>query len=63
MDDHKLVMISIFLFSKHQKYAIFFNENMLGNILGFGRTHEKIYFFEIFRKKLGILIPNLYFTV
>jgi len=41
-----------------------FNENMLGKFLGFGRIHEnKIFFFEIFRRKTGILIPGLYFTV
>jgi hypothetical protein len=41
MDDHKLVMISIFFFglSKHEKDSIFFNENMLGKFLGFGRMH------------------------
>jgi hypothetical protein len=49
MDDHKLVMISIF-FSKHEKYAIFFNENMLGKFLGFGRMHENIIFLKYFIK-------------
>jgi hypothetical protein len=47
MDDHKLVMISIFfLFSKHEKDAnfFFFNENMIGKFLGFSRMHENIFF-------------------
>jgi hypothetical protein len=52
------------LFSKHEKDAIFFNENMLGNFLGFDRMHKnKLFFFEISRRKPGILIPDLYFTV
>jgi hypothetical protein len=37
MDDHKLVMISIFEFSKREKDA-FFYENMLGKFLV--RMHE-----------------------
>jgi hypothetical protein len=45
---------------------------MLGKILGFGRMQQNIFFlfenvlkifFETFWRKLGILIPNLYFTV
>ena len=36
---------------------------MLGNFLGFDRMHENIFFFEIFQRKSGILIPDLYFTV
>jgi hypothetical protein len=44
MNDHKLVMMSIlFLFSKHDKDAIF-NENMLENFVGFSRMHE--FFFK-----------------
>jgi hypothetical protein len=48
-------------------------KNMLGKFLGFGRMQQNIFFlfenvlkffiFEIFRRKPGILIPNLYFTV
>jgi hypothetical protein len=46
MDNHKLVTKSIFYFFKHEKDAIFFfMKNMLGKILGFGRMHEKKYFF------------------
>jgi len=46
MDDHKLVMISIFLFSKHEKDANFFYENILEIFLGFGCMHEnKLYIF------------------
>jgi hypothetical protein len=41
----------------------FFYEDMLGKILGFGRIHENNFFFEIFRRKPGILISDLYFTV
>jgi hypothetical protein len=50
--------------------------NMLAKILGFGRMQQNIYFFlfekvlnffnyffEIFQRKLSILIPDLYFTV
>jgi len=45
---------------------------MLGKILRFGRMQQNIFFlfenvlnfaFEIFRRKPGILIPGLYFTV
>jgi hypothetical protein len=47
MDNHKLVMISIFgFFLKTWKRCNFFNENMVGKFLGFGRMHEnKIFFF------------------
>jgi hypothetical protein len=50
MDNHKLVTISIFgFFFKHEKDAIFvfffYIENMLGNILGFGRMQQNIFFF------------------
>jgi len=45
-------------------FLFFFLKNMLGKILGFGRMQQNIYiFFEIFRRKSGILIPDLYFTV
>jgi len=44
MDDHKLVMISIF------------NENMLGKFLGFGRMHENKIFFLIGAINLKYLI-------
>jgi hypothetical protein len=37
MDDHKLVMISIFGF--------FLMKNMLGKFLGFGRMQQNIFFF------------------
>jgi hypothetical protein len=63
MDNHKLITISIFRFFKHEKDAFFF-ENMLGKVLGFARMQQNIFlFFEIFRRKPGILIPGLYFTV
>jgi hypothetical protein len=48
MDNHKLVMISIFGFSKHEKDAIFvffFMKNMLGKILGFGCMQQNIFSF------------------
>jgi hypothetical protein len=71
MDNHKLVMISIFK-KKHEKVANFFYEKytwknfriwlhatkyffLFENVLNF--------FFEIFRRKPDILIPDLYFTV
>jgi hypothetical protein len=51
-------------------------KNMLGKILRFGRMQQNIFFlfenvlkyiflffFEIFWRKPGILIPNLYITV
>jgi hypothetical protein len=40
MDDHKLVMISIFGF-----FLIFLMKNMLGKFLGFGRMQQNIFFF------------------
>jgi hypothetical protein len=72
MNNHKLVTISIFGFFKHEKDAIFFYEkyawknfriwpyaikyfSLFENVLSF--------FFEIFRRKPGILIPDLYFIV
>jgi hypothetical protein len=33
-----------FTFLKHEKDGIFFNENMLGKLLGFSRMHETRYF-------------------
>jgi len=52
MDNHKLVMISIFGFSKHEKDVIFvffvfcfFMKNMLGKILGFGHMQQNIFYF------------------
>jgi len=50
MDDHKLIMISIFGFFKTWKRCIFLMKNMLGKILEFGRMHEKsfIYLFLMF---------------
>jgi hypothetical protein len=46
-------------------------KNMLGKILGFGHMQQNIFFLfenvlffkKIFRRKPGILIPELYFTV
>jgi len=46
MDNHKLVMISIFdFFLKHEKMHFFFMKNMLGKILGFGRMQQNIFSF------------------
>jgi len=45
MDDHKPVMISIFLFSKHEKDASFLVKICLEKFLRFGRRHENIFFF------------------
>jgi hypothetical protein len=50
MDDHKLVMISIFLDFQNMRKMQFFNENMLGKFLGFGRMHENKIFFLVFEK-------------
>jgi len=68
MDDHKLVMISIFGF-----FLIFFNEKYAWKIFRIWPYATKYFFlfenilkffiFEIFRRKPGILIPDLYFTV
>jgi len=53
-------------------FIYIYMKNMLGKILGFARTQQnifsflecfKLFFFEIFRRKPGILIPDLYFTV
>jgi hypothetical protein len=40
MDDHKSIMISIFLNFQNMRKMQFFNENMLGKVLGFGHMHE-----------------------
>jgi len=73
MDDHKLVMISIFgFFFKHEKDTVFFSWKICLEkfriwlcaskyIFSFWKCFE--FFFEIFWRKPGILIPNLYFTV
>jgi hypothetical protein len=46
MDNHKLVMISIFGFFIHEKNAIFFfMKNMLEIVLGFGRMQQNIFYF------------------
>jgi len=77
MDNHKLVTIFIFYFFLNMKKMqfLFFMKNMLGKILRFGRMQQNIfflfenvlkyyyYFFEIFRRKPSILIPDLYFTL
>jgi hypothetical protein len=49
MDDHKPVMISIFI-SKHDKDASFFFlvKICLEKFLGFGRRHENIFFLKYF---------------
>jgi hypothetical protein len=44
MDDHKLVMIFIFLDFQNMRKMQSFNENMLGKFLGFGRMHENNFF-------------------
>jgi len=55
-----------------EKDAIFIDENMLEKILEFGRMQRNKFFFflktfsiffEIFWRKPGILIPDLYFIV
>jgi hypothetical protein len=43
MDDHKLVMISIFFCFQNMQF--FFNENMLGKFLGFDRMYKNKLFF------------------
>jgi len=51
MDNHKLVMISIFFaFYKHDKDAIcfVFYENMIGKLLDFDRMQENKTFFFCF---------------
>jgi hypothetical protein len=44
MNDHKLVMISIFLDFQNMRNMQFFNENKLGKFLGFCRMHENNFF-------------------
>jgi len=76
MDNHKLVTISSFGFKKkkHEKDAIFFNEKYAWKNFRIWRCAIKYFFlflnffeilfiFEIFRRKPGILIPELYFTM
>ena len=53
MDDHKLVMISIFLDFQNMRKMNLFNENVLGKFLGFGHMHEnKIIIFCFWKGKL-----------
>jgi len=56
MDDHKPVMISIFLLSKHEKDASFLVKICLEKFLRFGRRHENIFF------KKNILEKIRYFS-
>jgi len=47
MDNHKLVMISIFGFflnMKKMQFLVFLMKNMLEKILGFGRVHQNSFF-------------------
>jgi hypothetical protein len=54
MDDHKLVMISILKYKKkNMRKMQFFNKNILGKVLEFGRMHEnKIFVFVFFKGQL-----------
>jgi len=54
------------------QFLFFLMKNMLGKILEFGHMQQNIFlkkcfeflfFFEIFQRKPGILISDLYFTV
>jgi hypothetical protein len=45
MDNHKLVMIFIFDFFKHEKDAFFFMKNMLEKFLGFDYMQQNIFSF------------------
>jgi len=45
MDDHKLVMISIFFYFQNMRKMQSFNENMREIFLGFGRMKTKYFFF------------------
>jgi hypothetical protein len=57
---------------KTMQFLFFLMKNMLGKILEFGHMQQNIFlkkcfeflfFFEIFQRKPGILISDLYFTV
>jgi hypothetical protein len=39
----------------------FFNENMLGNFLGFGRMYENKIFFFIFEKEINLKVFEIFF--
>jgi hypothetical protein len=58
MDNHKLVMISIFffVFLKHEKDVLFFvfNKNILGKLLVFGRMHENKIFFIFLKEEINL---------
>jgi hypothetical protein len=62
MDDHKLVMISIFWIFKTWERCNFFNENMFGNFLGFGRRHENHFFWKgkLIWKFLRFFLKNIF---
>jgi hypothetical protein len=56
MNDHKLVMISIFLDFQNMRNMQFFNENKLGKFLGFCRMHENNFFKRIILKVFYIFL-------
>jgi len=60
MDNHKLVMISILHFKNMRKmqFLFFFNENMLGKLLGFGCMHKYYIFCVSGKRKFIYLFLN-----
>jgi hypothetical protein len=63
MDNHKLVMISIFgfFFKNMEKMQFFFNENMLGKFLGFDRMHVNKIFFLFLKREIDLKVFEIFF--
>jgi len=67
MDDHKLVMISIFYFQNMRKMqfffvCFFFLKNVLKKNLEFGRMHENNFFWNI-SEKIGYFNTEFVFCI
>jgi hypothetical protein len=63
MDDHKLVMNSIFFYFQNMRKMQFFNKNMLGKFLEFDRMHENKIFFVFFcflKKKINLKVSRFF---
>ena len=64
MDNHKLVMISILGFLKHEKEAIFLffvlMKNMLRKFVRFGRMHENKIYFCLLKWKINLRVLRFF---
>ena len=60
MDDHKLVMIFILHFKTRERCNFCFYEDMLVKILGFGRKHEKKYFFLYLNGEINLKVFEIF---